>query len=167
MFVALAPRLPPGARVLDLGSRNPSLLQQLAQRGCHVTAVDPQPPAGGDCPNVAFQQADVEKFVRSPSAASPPPRYDLILLHEILQYIDPTILRELRDWLAPRGLISIMTFAEDDPICQEHQFVPREFIEHVLAPLVKVEDRQYRQLDGPEPRSAPWRHVIELLFQKQ
>ena len=167
MLISLAEWLPKGGRILDLGGRDIRLARRYARMGFHVVMVSPQRRKSFKETNIDFQRDDIEAYVRKCEDSNDVHlSYHLIIVNGILPFVDPTRLTVLPVWLERRGYVQVRTFADDDPVCLLHQYVPVEFIELALAPAKKIEDRRYWNMESTAPRAANRRHVIELLFQK-
>lgn len=172
MLTVLALKTPPGSAVLDLSCSGGLFPECFAAAGWRVDVVTEQVPTVINLEDTAPWQSAIENLFRTwrQPASVPLPQYDLISVRDILLYVDPTILESLPPRLALHGYLYVRTFAEDDPECRRHQFVPREYIEHALQGLAKLSDRECWQLTErllPDGRcEVQPRHVIELLFQK-
>lgn len=170
MLTDLAGKLPLRGTVLDLCCEPRGFSRYFARRGFRVTTV-PEPVAELQSSldlDTDRCVAAIERFIRNGGRGTAPPaqRYDLVILRNVLPFIDPTILEDLAPWIAAHGYLYIRTFAEDDAISQQHQFVPREYIETALEGFVKMEDRSFWEQGAPDSTTVQPHHVIEMLFCK-
>jgi 2-polyprenyl-3-methyl-5-hydroxy-6-metoxy-1,4-benzoquinol methylase len=100
-------RVPPGARVLEVGCGSGALGEALRARGCRVTGVDAAEPASsGACD--AFVKQDLD---RDPDLPRDPQGYDIVLLADVLEHVrrPEAILASARPALAPGGRLLAST----------------------------------------------------------
>jgi len=174
--LALAPwlKVPPGARVLDIGCGVGRWSRLLAARGADVTGVDISPTMVEEARRRAQSEgvADRCRFhVRDISALDVPGEFDLVLGVTVLQHIlDPTALRAalqaIRSRVAPGGRIVLLEAAPAENVnrCDTTVFKarPRELYLDLLrdcdlevAALTGVDPAPFRSRLLPHLRSLP------------
>lgn len=108
---------PPPLRVLDAGGGNGLDALPLAAQGYPVDLVDYSPAMLADAARQAAQLAPAAPIVthsadlRDIAALFPAARFDLVLCHNVLQYIDdvPALFRSLAALLRPGGWMSVVS----------------------------------------------------------
>jgi SAM-dependent methyltransferase len=110
---ALAPRLKPGARVLDIGAASGEFIGEMARRGFQVEGIEPNQ-------GYAAYAAATGLTVHTMSwedAPIAPQSFDAITLHHVLEHFrDPSAaLATVRDWLKPDGILYISVPRADSP----------------------------------------------------
>ena len=101
----LAPKLKPGARVLDFGSGSGEFLAAARARGCEAIGVEP----GRDYAAYARTQHGVEVLDDAEDERFPAEYFDVITTHHVFEHLrDPADVAErLGRWLKPDGLLYI------------------------------------------------------------
>ena len=99
----LAPKLKPGARVLDFGSGSGEFLAAVRARGCEAVGIEP----GRDYAAYARQHHKVEVLDDASDERFPPGHFDVISTHHVLEHLrDPAVVMErLSRWLKPDGVL--------------------------------------------------------------
>lgn len=102
-------------RVLDLGGGSGGFAVPLAERGHHVTVVDPSPDAlaslsrrvgeAGVADRITALQGDASTLAQSSLEPA-----DLVTCHGVLEYVDdaPCTLHDVAQALAPGGILSLL-----------------------------------------------------------
>ncbi len=138
---AVAARLEPGARVVDIGGGTGGFAVRLAQQGHAVTVVDPSPDAlaalgrradeAGVADLVTGVQGDLTDLGTTPGGSA-----DVVLCHGVLEVVpDPgAALRTIADALRPGGLLSLL-------VAQRHAaVVARAMAGHFQQALALLDD---------------------------
>ncbi|GAA5168145.1 MULTISPECIES: class I SAM-dependent methyltransferase [Amycolatopsis] len=119
--------LPPGARVLDIGSgTGRPVAAELAAAGCRVTGLDVSPVmvelATRNVPDARFELADVRTWT------SPPASWDAVCAYfpflQMPRADTEAVLARVAEWLVPGGYLSLITVPMDA------EDVPVEFLGH-------------------------------------
>jgi len=99
----LAPKLIPGARLLDFGSGSGEFLAEARKRGCEVIGIEP----GRDYAAYARAHHGVEVLDDADDERFPAGRFDVISTHHVLEHLrDPaTVMERLARWLKPDGVL--------------------------------------------------------------
>ncbi len=99
----LAPKLVPGARVLDFGSGSGEFLAACRARGCEAIGVEP----GRDYAEHARKEYGVEVLDDADDARFPAGHFDVITTHHVLEHLrDPAdVMERLSRWLKPDGVL--------------------------------------------------------------
>ncbi|WP_375409736.1 class I SAM-dependent methyltransferase [uncultured Methylobacterium sp.] len=101
----LAPKLVPGARVLDFGSGSGEFLAAVRNLGCEAVGVEP----GRDYAAFARSQYGVDVLDEADDDRFPAGHFDVITTHHVFEHLrDPANVAErLARWLKPDGLLYI------------------------------------------------------------
>ena len=108
--------LPPGARVLDIGSgTGRPVAHDLAAAGCRVTGIDVSPVmvdlATAQVPRARFVRADVREW------SSPPASWDAVCAYfpflQMPRADTEAVLNDIGRWLVPGGYLSLVTVPMD------------------------------------------------------
>ena len=101
----LAPKLVPGARVLDFGSGSGEFLAAVRNLGCEAVGVEP----GRDYAAFARSQYGVDVLDEADDDRFPAGHFDVISTHHVFEHLrDPADVAErLARWLKPDGLLYI------------------------------------------------------------
>lgn len=99
----LAPKLTPGARVLDFGSGSGEFLAAARARGCEAVGVEP----GRDYAAYARAQHGVEVLDDADDERFPPGHFDVVTTHHVMEHLrDPAdVMARLARWLKPDGVL--------------------------------------------------------------
>ncbi|SFG74127.1 class I SAM-dependent methyltransferase [Methylobacterium gossipiicola] len=99
----LAPKLKPGARVLDFGSGSGEFLAAARAKGCEAIGVEP----GRDYAAYARKQHGVEVLDDADDARFPAGHFDVITTHHVMEHLrDPAdVMVRLSRWLKPDGVL--------------------------------------------------------------
>ncbi len=127
-IVELVPLLPPKARVLDLGCGEGRNSFYLAGLGCEVTAVD-RSAAGISKLRTLAERAEVplEGVVADLNDYEVQGRWDLVLAHGVIDYLDNAtwrrLLTEVKDATSPGGInaYTCMLFTDEHPAGTEFE----------------------------------------------
>jgi SAM-dependent methyltransferase len=150
--VRLLPRLPPGARVFEVGAGDGRLVEELGRRGLAARGADPQPPPGA---SALVEREAIEDL--SPGDGA----FDAVVAWHVIEHLDdPSAeLAHIRRWLAPRGQVVVAVPNLDSVQARLggdrwfHQDVPRHRVQLTLNGLRRMLER-----NGFEVRSA--RHLL-------
>ncbi|WP_430911365.1 class I SAM-dependent methyltransferase [Methylobacterium sp. sgz302541] len=165
----LAPKLKPGARVLDFGSGSGEFLAAARALGCEAIGVEP----GRDYAAYARAHHGVEVLDDAGDDRFEPGYFDVVTTHHVMEHLrDPAdVIERLARWLKPDGVIyaAVPNMAatgkpphERFHFAHVHGFVRETFdLTARRAGLVPHEDywREdttvvYRKTDAPVPRIA-------------
>ncbi|KQO43180.1 class I SAM-dependent methyltransferase [Methylobacterium sp. Leaf85] len=99
----LAPKLKPGARVLDFGSGSGEFLAAARAKGCEAIGIEP----GRDYAAYAREHHKVEVLDDADDGRFPAGHFDVISTHHVFEHLrDPAVVMErLSRWLKPDGVI--------------------------------------------------------------
>lgn len=99
----LAPKLKPGARVLDFGSGSGEFLAEARARGCEAIGIEP----GRDYANYARTHHGVEVLDDAGDERFPEGHFDVITTRHVLEHLrDPAdVMERLSRWLKPDGIL--------------------------------------------------------------
>lgn len=99
----LAPKLAPGARVLDFGSGSGEFLAEARARGCAVLGVEP----GRDYAAYARAHHGVEVLDAAADDRFEPGTFDVVATHHVMEHLrDPAdVMARLARWLKPDGVL--------------------------------------------------------------
>lgn len=160
----------PGHHVLDLGTGDGRFARLFAERGAHVTAVDPEAPTTAE-PLIDFKKMPVEEFM---SHADTTP-YDMVFMRNFIQFLDKQWCFDiLFPWVGTRlrggGILAIHTFYRDPEPPFDHPmrslYPINELKEHfVLWPEVLAEEYCERGLDMAGQERTFF--VSDLIVQKK
>jgi 2-polyprenyl-3-methyl-5-hydroxy-6-metoxy-1,4-benzoquinol methylase len=99
----LAPKLKPGARVLDFGSGSGEFLAEARAKGCEAIGIEP----GRDYANYARTHHGVEVLDDAGDERFPEAHFDVITTRHVLEHLrDPAdVMERLSRWLKPDGVL--------------------------------------------------------------
>jgi len=99
----LAPKLTPGARVLDFGSGSGEFLAEARKLGCEAVGVEP----GRDYAAYARRHHGLDVLEDAGDDRFPAGHFDVISTHHVLEHLrDPAVVMErLARWLKPDGVL--------------------------------------------------------------
>lgn len=166
-FQILDPLLREGMHVLDLGAGDGRLTAQIADRVCHVHAVDYTPVVDRIAhPKVSREIADIRTY-------ETPAKYDLITLFGVMNFVEDEVAmyRKCLKWMKPEGRlvvkhqcgreghVSVATLIDGMPYRSTYRYLGAE-----VAALIKVGFRAI-QVTSPYPeRLNVWKDTVYVAF---
>ncbi|MEU8901269.1 NUDIX domain-containing protein [Nocardia sp. NPDC048505] len=155
----LARHLPPHPlRVVDLGGGNGLDALQLAERGHHVTIVDPSPASLAEATALAREHGCAERIrtrqggIEDLAGAAEDGPFDVVLAHNVLQYIPDraAAFAAMEAVLAPGGMVSVL--------------VPNPASDALIAAVRRLElSEAIRLLDAPTRHTLTYDLEVEAL----
>ncbi|GJD77146.1 class I SAM-dependent methyltransferase [Methylobacterium gregans] len=156
----LAPKLVPGARLLDFGSGSGEFLAAARAKGCDVIGVEP----GRDYAAFARKTYGVEVLDEADDATFAPGSFDVISTHHVLEHLrDPAeVMERLARWLKPDGRLYAAVpnmAATGKPPHERFHFA------HVHGYVRETFDLLARRA-GLVPDEAYWREDTTVVYRK-
>ena len=156
----LAPKLVPGARVLDFGCGSGEFLAVVRARGCEAIGVEP----GRDYAAYARTKHGVEVLDDAADERFPAGHFDVISTHHVLEHLrDPAdVMERLARWLKPDGLLYAAVpnmAATGKPPHERFHFA------HVHGFVRETFDLTARRA-GLVPDTAYWREDTTVVYRK-
>lgn len=142
-FIEAARPLAAGMEVLEAGCGVGGNLLPFAEAGCRATGIDLHPGKIAAAADLLADQEGARVFCRDFFESEPDRRYDLIVVHDVIEHIADkgAFLARLRDFLAPGGLIFVafpawqMPFGGHQQICRSAVASHLPFVHLLPGPL--------------------------------